>query len=183
MYHIKLFEKFGEEEIDAPSNIQKITSLELSDWLDKHEFNDFNKRDSLITFEIFDNLDEKIFGVWNQEFPFGKDREVLFHLKDPKQDEAKLRRMRWFEGNQMGYLYSMSPYYFEHSKFYSITLRSINNSEITVTKFEDEWYEINVYSPRYGGLNYLCDSLEGLMEAISLAEHLYSEEWEEWNED
>lgn len=173
MRYLKLWESFEE------SNIQSLTSLDFSNWCDEHEFADFNKKDALIAFEIFDNLDEKIFGVWHQEFPFSKNRDAWFQLTNPKPNEPKLKKIDWFKGNDLIYLSAMSSYFFESSKFYSILVRNNQNyNEIGILKFQDEWYAVHVYSSRYGELCYLCDSIEGLREMIPIVEDLYSKEWE-----
>lgn len=174
MRYLKVWESFGE------SGIQKLTSLDFSNWCDEHEFADFNKKDTLVAFEIFDNLDESIFGSWCKGFPFSKSRYAWFQLTNPKPNEPKLNQIDWFNGNDLNYLSALSSHFFESSKFHSIIVRNTDNySEIGILKFQDEWYAVRVYSSRYDELCcYLCDSIEGLREMIPIVEDLYSKEWE-----
>lgn len=169
-----IFESFHEQ-----PNITKMDSIQLSEWSDAHDFDDFKKEDCLLVFEIFNNLDEKIFGPWSLTYPFGKSHDIKFHMTNPKRGEPAVKKLDWFNGHDTNNLSYHSRYFFESSKFHSIVLSiGTNYTEIGITKFQDEWYTISVYSSRYGELCYLCDSVEGLKEMTQIVDDLYNQDWE-----
>ena len=167
IYLMRYIKSFNES-ADPDWLVKQVIDGEWQNWVSGRKQESFKKEDALAVFQIFYNLDKiksnqpkrsfNPFGSFDNEFPFGKGRNVSYWLNN-KIDS----NWRSFYGNDIKRINMYSEYFFTQYPFDGISV-TYGRSSIHISKYEDEWYDILITSQDYGQVVYICDSIEGLKE-------------------